>query len=134
MFLEAIAAVSLHCSVAESLVYQPGTRPGETTGPSYSAQLYVDYDRPYGYLKIDHPEAPGHIETTSVLVTDTRIRFLAGSFGMNRLNDAVVDRTTGVFTLEIMTPVRATGTRLPLRGTCTPGEPIELPERAAPLF
>lgn len=116
MIAELAATVSLHCTFTKT------GQPGEHEG-----RIYVDYDRRYAYLDMQH-EQLGQLETRRVLVTETHIEFVDGFFaGFNRIYKAEVNRSTG----ELFISVRGIRDSHVFRGNCEPGDPI-VPPQAPP--
>lgn len=139
MFLEAIAAVSLHCTAEVTRsVKGPHWNSDwrtEVLNPAFPIRVYVDYDRTYAYIEMgDSPEDNRKVETSSVLVTDAVIRVVDGFFGFHRIDELSINRSTGAFTMRLIDATSPTRDTVRYSGTCEPGEPIQLPERPAPRF
>lgn len=127
MFVEALATVSLHCTVEER-DYSP--REGRV-GEPFKAQIHIDYENRRALVRMDHWQASGDM-VSPILVTDGEVDFLDGAFELAALDNAAIDRTTGRFSMRLRT-LRSPN-YVDFVGTCEPGEPIQLPARPQPRF
>lgn len=139
MLVEALAAVSLHCTAeVRQSVRGPRWNSGWTDvvlNPAFPIRIHVDYERGWGYVELgDNPAEDRKLETSSILVTDQRIRVIDGFFGFHRIDDLTINRSTGELQMVLINAADDRAQPLRYRGSCEPGEAIELPERPVPRF
>lgn len=119
MILEALAALTLHCTA--DIRDNPGA-------PKVNLTMTVDYDRGYAYMTGGGGLFDGPIEITGLRVTPGKIAFPVRDHQGYIMTFGEVSRTNGELTMHWESPFYPGKDYRYIDGTCRPGDPVPVPQ------